>query len=234
MISSSSSSLRQGLLAMLSLAVLFAWSSDICAQDEQPYYVVEMVVVDGDTIPMVMLAEFSISERRTAKSRRYKRRYGRIKKKVLRAYPYAEVCKNLLEDFDRQLALLDTEKEKAKFVDEAEHVLKSEFEGELRNLTVTEGRILIKLIDRETGETSYDLVKRLKGGFNAFMWQGVAKLIGSDLKDEYDAEGDDAIIEDIVQAIERGELKPLPREPVTTKAQKRLERKEKRKKDKES
>lgn len=203
------------------------------AQVEEPFYVVQAVVIDGDTIPMVMLQEFSVSERRTAKSRRYQRRYGKIKKKVLKAYPYAEVTRDLLAEFDTELAKIDGDRARQKYIDTAEEELKEEFEGELKNLTMSEGRILIKLIDRETGETSYELVKRLKGSFNAFMWQSVAKLFGSDLKSEYDAEGDDEIIEEIVQAIERGEITVPPREPVTTKAQKRLDKKELKRKKKE-
>jgi hypothetical protein len=74
-------------------------------------------------------------------------------------------------------------------------------------LTVTQGRILIKLIDRETGNTSYSLVKELRGSLQAFFWQGLARLFGSNLKSEYDANGQDVQIEAIVQQIERGELR---------------------------
>jgi len=82
--------------------------------------------------------------------------------------------------------------------------LKKEFEGQLKQLTVKQGRILIKLIDRETGKTSYDLVKQLRGSFSAWMWQGLAKLFGSDLKSEYDAKGEDRMIEVAIAQIENG------------------------------
>ena len=84
--------------------------------------------------------------------------------------------------------------------------LKSDFERDLKQLTITQGRILIKLIDRETGNTSYALVKELRGSLQAFFWQGLARLFGTNLKTEFDAAGEDAAIESIVQQIERGQL----------------------------
>jgi pyruvate dehydrogenase complex dehydrogenase (E1) component len=76
----------------------------------------------------------------------------------------------------------------------------------LRKLTFSQGRLLIKLIDRETGDTSYKLIKELKGGFSAFMWQSVARIFGSNLKSEYEMEGDDAMIERIIIMIDNGML----------------------------
>jgi len=84
--------------------------------------------------------------------------------------------------------------------------LKRQFESDLKNLSISQGRILIKLIDRETGNTSYELVKDLRGGFQAFMWQSLARLFGSNLKDQYDAQNEDQLIESIILQIERGEL----------------------------
>jgi hypothetical protein len=89
-------------------------------------------------------------------------------------------------------------------------------------MTILQGRILVKLIDRETGHTSYDLVKQLRGSFQAWMWQGVAQLFGNDLKGEYDPQGDDRVIESIVRRIENGELAATPRAPRTERATARL------------
>ena len=82
--------------------------------------------------------------------------------------------------------------------------LQSEFEGELKKLTIKQGIILVKLIDRETGNTSYELVKQLRGSFSAFLWQSLARLFGSNLKLEYDPYGEDKLIEEIVVMIEQG------------------------------
>lgn len=187
------------------------------------------MVVDGDTIPMVTLGMISISEERFKQSKRYDRQYSRLKRKVLKAYPYAKVTKELLDDYEEELAKLSSERDKNDYLDIAEAELKAEFEGEIKELTVSEGKILIKLIDRETGDTSYELIKGLKGGFSAFMWQSLAKLFGSDLKASYDPFGEDHIIERIVQEIETGALYVPPRQAVTPKAQERLDRKRERK-----
>lgn len=185
----------------------------------------EAVIVDGDTLPVITLEETVVSSRRFYKSKRYQRTYGRIKKKVVKVYPYATITRDLLEQYDKELAEINTKAGKKAYLKNAEDELKAEFEGEITRLTRSEGKILIKLIDRETGDSSYELIKKLRGGFTAFMWQSLAKLFGSDLKQQYDARGDDQIIEEIVLAIERGELIPEKRKPITEKAQKRLEKK---------
>ena len=73
-------------------------------------------------------------------------------------------------------------------------------------MTVSEGVILVKLIDRQTGETGYQLLQELKGKFSAFMWQSIARLFGQNLKDDYDADGEDVWIENIVALIEDGSI----------------------------
>ena len=90
--------------------------------------------------------------------------------------------------------------------------LKAEFEGELKKLTIKQGIILVKLIDRETGATSYDLIKSLRGSFSAFIWQSMARLFGSNLKLEYDPYGEDYMIEEIVQQLESGQIPYIKRE----------------------
>ena len=85
-----------------------------------------------------------------------------------------------------------------------EKQLFAEFESQVRKMKVSEGRILIKLLDRQTGQSSYAIIKEFKGGFSAFFWQSVAKLFGHDLKAEYDAMGEDRMIEYIVWEIEMG------------------------------
>ncbi len=109
-----------------------------------------------------------------------------------------------MEEMDAHLRQLKTEKEKKAYIDQVEKDLFSEFEDDLRGLTITQGRILIKLVDRETGDTSYNLIRELKGSFPAFFWQSIARIFGSNLKAEYDPMGEDAQIEEIVRLIEMG------------------------------
>lgn len=89
---------------------------------------------------------------------------------------------------------------------QVEQELLVEFEDDLKQLTITQGRILIKLVDRETGSTSYELVKELRGTFSAFFWQTLARLFGSNLKSVYDPYGEDRLIEEIIFLIDRGQL----------------------------
>ena len=114
------------------------------------------------------------------------------------------------------------------YVKLAEAELRAEFEAEVKGLTMSQGKVLVKLIDRETGRSSYSLVKELRGGFNAVLWQGMAKLFGHDLKSRYDADGEDMMIEVIVQRIEKGELGVYRRPARTEKAQARLEKRKAR------
>ena len=123
---------------------------------------------------------------------------------VKRVYPYAKVAGIRLKILDQHLATMETEKERKAYLKRAEKEIMDQFEGEVKRLTITQGIILVKLIDRETGRTSYEVIKDLKGGITAFFWQGIARIFGNNLKAKYDPENKDRIIEDIVQCIEAG------------------------------
>jgi hypothetical protein len=82
----------------------------------------------------------------------------------------------------------------------------AEYEDDMREMTMTQGRLLIKLVDRETQNTSYDLIRDFRGKFTAAFWQGIARIFGTNLKEEYDADGEDAPIELIINEIEAGRL----------------------------
>lgn len=164
-------------------------------------------VIGSDTIIQVSIPAAVITTEETAQNRsRRWRRNARLKKKVVKVYPYACAAGQIMQEVEAELETIEGTKEKKAFLKEAESKLKTQFEGELRALTVSEGVILIKLIDRETGDCSYELIQELKGNFNAFMWQSVARLFGHNLKDEYDPEGKDRAIEQIVQDIKQGSI----------------------------
>lgn len=164
-------------------------------------------VIDGDTIVSISIGEAVVAAEESKRNRaRRWRRNARLKKKVVKVYPYAYAAGQIMRDVESELEAIEDEREKKAFLKAAEKKLKTQFEGELRALTVSEGVILIKLIDRETGDCSYELIQELKGNFNAFMWQSVARLFGHNLKDEYDPEGKDLAIEQIVQDIKKGSI----------------------------
>jgi hypothetical protein len=163
-------------------------------------------IIDGDTIPTVYLVGVEIVAPLSPEAAARQQAYLKLRRDVLRAYPYAKLASMKLKYINDQVATMTNERQKKRFIKETERELKEQFEQDLKHLTVTQGRILIKLIDRETGNTSYALVKELRGGLQAFFWQGLARLFGENLKSEYDAVGEDQMIEQIVRQIENGTL----------------------------
>ena len=167
---------------------------------------VETVYYQGDTIPYAKLSAVTCSADRVFKSYKQRAAWDRLKYNVKKVYPYAILASAKLKEYDRVLATIPSEKGKKAFTKEAEKQLKVEFGDELKNLSVTQGRLLIKLIDRETGKTTYDVVKCMRGSFSATMWQGVAIVFNSSLKADYDAEGDEKNIEMAIKLIEDGQF----------------------------
>jgi len=163
-------------------------------------------IVDGDTIAYICLPVVRIYAPRIFKSDKEERKWSKLVRDVKKVYPYAVLANEKIKDYDAKLIKIDSESEKKRMMKIAEDDLKKQFEGDIRNMTYSQGKILIKLIDRETGNTSYQIVKEFRGVLSAFFWQSVARLFGANLKDEYDAAGDDKLIEEIVLLIQGGDI----------------------------
>lgn len=189
--------------------------------------VLKVHIENGDTIPYITLPDYNYIESIYSRSKRQQRKWNRLMRNVIKVYPYAQITGELLEYYDEELAKIEDEAERKKFMEESEEVLKAEFKGEITSMTVSQGKVLVKLIDRETGQTSYELIKELRSGFTAFMWNSIAILFGNNLKAEYDPV-EDADIEQIVQMIERGEIVVAWRDAATAKARADLDKKKKR------
>ena len=186
--------------------MLLCWQNKAQSQETNLDSIqVSKVIIDGnDTIPIVELEEVRVYKRSDFDYLSYKRRDLRLVRNVKKAYPYAKVAGRKLKELDEELVKLKTEAEQEEYIKWAEKEIMREFEKEVKKLTITQGIILVKLIDRETGHTSYEVIKDLKGGFTAFFWQGIARIFGNNLKTEYNPYGEDAKIEDIVLGIEAG------------------------------
>lgn len=189
----------------LAIAILYLPVIALTQGEAGSYIYYSTVIAGDDTMMVVDLGEAVVTEKGSY-SKRYMQRYYRIEQKVLKVYPYAKAAGDLMRKYEAELRRMNSEKDRKKYLKLAEEELKSEFEGDIRDMTISEGLILIKLIDRETGENSYELIRELRGSFSAFVWQSVARLFGTNLKEEYDPVEEDQMIEDIVQRIERGEL----------------------------
>jgi len=158
-----------------------------------------------DSMPSVNIDEIVINAKPSRKFRRKIHKYNRLVRKVSKVYPYAKLANKRISDIENNLKLIESETDRKKYIEVAEKELFDEFEKPITNLSFSEGRILIKLIDRETGDTSYELIKKLRGRFSAFFWQTVAVVFGSNLKAEYDPESE-MMIENIIVRIENGEI----------------------------
>jgi len=164
--------------------------------------VVTARVIDGDTLPTVNLPIVMICDERQFVDAEARRRYYALKRNVEKVYPFAKLAGEKLKEYDRVLKTLN-KRQQAKYMKKVEKEIKAEFGEELKDLTITQGRILIRLIDRETGDTSYYLVKELRSSFTAFFFQALARLFGHNLKTEYDpSQGEDKLIEEIVTNLE--------------------------------
>jgi len=189
---------------------------------------VRVAVEGADTMLVYMLPPVLVEATATGQAKRNAERADRLTRYVQKVYPYAQLTAKLLSEYDHDLAGISRETDKELYMKLAEVELRAEFEQEIKEMTMTQGRILVKLIDRETGHTSYDLVRQLRGSFQAWMWQGIAKLFGQDLKGEYDPQGDDRLVESVVRRIENGELAVTPRAARTEKATARLTKRKER------
>ncbi len=161
-------------------------------------------VQNGDTLIVMELAPVSVIAPREFGSRREAWRYNRLVRNVKIVYPYAQLAGAMFLEYSEKLQELETDRERRAFTEQAEQELLDRFEDDLRRLTFSQGLILIKLVDRETQHTSYDIVREFRGVFRAFFWQSIGRLFGFDLKTEYDPHGEDRDIEEIVNLIEEG------------------------------
>jgi Domain of unknown function (DUF4294) len=167
---------------------------------------VHTILNQGEIIPYITLDPIVCSTKRIFKNKRDAVKWDRLKYNVKVVYPYAILAAAKLKEYDRILAMLPNEKEKKEYMKLAEEQLKAQFGEELKNLSINQGRILLKLVDRETGKTTYNIVKDMRGSFSAFMWQSLSLVFSSSLKSEYDATGTDKDIEQAIQLIESGEF----------------------------
>lgn len=155
----------------------------------------------GEEVPWFPIETVVVHANREWKSASEREQYLRLKRNVLRVLPYAIYAQKRYEKLDRDLAMVSTKQEEKRLIKECEDEIKEKIHNEVKNLSVSQGKILIKLIERQTGSTSYDLVKRMKGSINAFVYQGVARIFGHNLKTTYNAE-EDFVIENIIREYE--------------------------------
>lgn len=180
--------------------------SQIPIREHNSSWIASKLLVGTDTVIQIDMPEMIVFGKWKFKNKREVMKYNRLIYNVKKTLPYARMAGLKLREVNTHLATLTTEKERKEYLKSTEKSLFAEFEAPLKKMSFSQGRILINLIDRETGDTGYNLVKEYKGSMSAFFWQSVARLFGSNLKDEFDAEGEDSAIESIVLQIDMGLL----------------------------
>lgn len=175
-------------------------------QGEPQGMLVPAQVVDGDTIPIFQIYDVIIVPKRKFKNRRQYREYQRLIRNLKIVYPYAREAKRILQDMDSAYASTASGIKRRRYSYQKEKELHKQFERQIRNLTYSQGHLLIKLIHRETGRTAYEIIEQFRGKFSAGFWQMVAKLFTSDLKSSFDPEEQDKILEELIVLYEHGQL----------------------------
>ncbi|MDO4758387.1 MAG: DUF4294 domain-containing protein [Rikenellaceae bacterium] len=134
------------------------------------------------------------------------RRYRRLVDAVRKVYPLAQIAKHKMYEMEEQLLTIQSKKRQRAYIKHCYKQILDEYTPVAKRMTRTQGRVLVKLIDRETEYTAYEVIREFRGGFVAGFWQGVGKLFGHDLKSQYDKEDEDRVLEQIVLYYEAGLL----------------------------
>jgi hypothetical protein len=163
-------------------------------------------IIDGDTIALIDIRPVVIFPPVRVETRRESKRYDRLVYNVKKVYPYAKLAGQKLKFYKSVIDTIPTEKARKLYMKRAEKELEAQFGDEIKDLSFSQGKILIKLIYRETGNSTFDIVKELRGGFTAFVWQTLARIFGYDLKTDYEPGGSDQAIEQIVLMIDAGAI----------------------------
>jgi hypothetical protein len=165
-------------------------------------------IIEGkDTIYIDNINPSKVYSRLPKQKGREWRKYYRLVHNFSKAYPYALVARKLVQEADSTIAADKLKRVKREqYVNRVQKELFDVFESQMRNMTVSQGALLMKLIDRGVGKSSYNIIKDYKNGIAARFWQGIAKVFGSDLKKPYDPEGEDALTEELVKIWEAGDF----------------------------
>ena len=177
------------------------------SRTETPDNALRYIVEDGDTIYIDNIRPSKVYSRLPRQKGKEWRKYYRLVHNFSKAYPYALVARKLVQEADSTIAADELKWVKRdQYVNKVQKELFDVFEGQMRKMTVSQGALLMKLIDREVGKSSYNIIKDYKNGVAAGFWQGIAKIFGTDLKKPYDPEGEDKLTEELVGIWEAGDF----------------------------
>ena len=195
-------------IVILTLFALFVAFQSVLAQDKQSRggYLIPVCIYEGDTIPCVQLPTVYIFKPLKFKNDKERMEYYRLVRNVKKVYPIArEINRTILETYE-YLQTLPNEKARQKHIKRVEKGLKDQYTPRMKKLSFAQGKLLIKLVDRQSNQTSFELVKAFMGPFKAGFYQTFAALFGASLKKEYDPNGEDKLTERVVILVENGQI----------------------------
>lgn len=189
---------RSVLIILLSLACTYGraqWVDSVLLQ-----------VSATDTFYLARMQDVYVYPKMVFKNKKQEQFYWRTVRDVKKTLPFAKLLAKEMQVADCQLAQLPDEKERRKWWRQHEKLLFKKYETSFRGMTASQGQMLMKLMDRESDRTSYEIIKHYRGKASANFWQFVAKLFKNDLKEEYDAADKDRIVERVINLVEAGQL----------------------------
>lgn len=189
---------------ILSILVVLVFTDLISGQA-----IVDSVVLQvnqNDTFYLARMQDVWVYPKMVFQNKKQERFYWKTVRDVKKTLPFAKELAKEMQVADRQLALLPDEKARRKWWKQHEKYLFQKYESDFRRMTASQGQMLMKLMDRESDRTSYDIIKHYRGKASANFWQFVAKLFKNDLKEEYDANDKDRIVERVINLVEAGQL----------------------------
>lgn len=192
-----------GSLALLVLALIASKQAAAQTGSLDTVRVYAIVSATGDTIPFGVLPPVFVYTKLTAQQRKYWAEWTRLRNAVYVTYPYAMAASRIMNEINAKLVNVSSKKERRQIIHSREKELKKEFTDKLTQLSVYQGKVLMKLINRQTGNNCYEIIEEYKGFMTAAFWQGVAFVFGSNLKQSYDPNGKDRDIESIVRDVQR-------------------------------
>jgi len=194
------------------IALLLVPFTDICAQNKKNDYIPPggarlMVQIQGsDTVLLAFIHDIYVFPRQRFKNKAQEQYFWRTVRDVKRTLPFAKLVASELTKTNMKLATLPNDKVRKQYLNQFEKEVFKKYETDLKKMSINQGRLLLKLIDRECEQSSYDLIKIYRGNITAFFWQGVARIFGSNLKDSYDASDRDKMLERVILLVEAGQL----------------------------
>lgn len=190
---------------MLSIVLILLTSLCLSAQERGPYDTVRVyayITPGGDTIPESILPPVEVIGKLTGKWKRHWAEWTRLRNAVYVTYPYAIAASKVMNEINARLVNVSDKQKRRAIIKSREKELKREFADQLTKLSVYQGKVLMKLIYRQTGNNCYEIIQEYKGGFNAAFWQTIAVIFGSNLKQNYDPYNKDRDMETIVRDVE--------------------------------